>query len=201
LKRGNANTPRRFDTCGPAIEAFPAFIAETNYQDITSNTKTPFQKGHNTDLTCFQWLAQRPKLFNALQQVMTAIQSSDWLVGLDVLKEAANVIPGGTRGPSGGPFLVDFGGGRGRRCIQLLEKYPNLCSLLVLQDLPQAVDKLPPIEDVKVMAQDFFKNQTIEGISSRLSLKIHNSDETQVLSSITSVGSCTTGPMTHASRS
>lgn len=62
----------RFDNCGPAIQAFPSFLAETNYQDITNNTKTPFQKGFNTDLNCFQWLSQQPKQFRALQQVMTA---------------------------------------------------------------------------------------------------------------------------------
>ena len=103
---------------------------------------------------------------------MTAIQSSDWLVGLDILKESANTIPNGTPQPSERPFLVDVGGGHGHQCIQLLEKYPNLHSRLVLQDLPQAMNKLPPIVGVKAMAQDFFRKQIIEGISSRLALKI-----------------------------
>ncbi|KAF7619365.1 hypothetical protein F9C07_2226123 [Aspergillus flavus] len=42
-----------FDNCGPAIQEFPSFFAETHYQEITSNTNTPFQEAFSTDLTCF----------------------------------------------------------------------------------------------------------------------------------------------------
>ncbi|KAL2221344.1 O-methyltransferase-domain-containing protein [Thermoascus aurantiacus ATCC 26904] len=39
-----------FNSIGPAIQALPDFLAETNYQDITDPTKTPLQKAWNTDL-------------------------------------------------------------------------------------------------------------------------------------------------------
>ncbi|KAE8345192.1 hypothetical protein BDV24DRAFT_159556 [Aspergillus arachidicola] len=70
-----------FDNGGPAIQEFPSFFAETHYQEITSNTNTPFQKAFRTDLTCFAWLAQHPERFNHLQHVMTALESTDWTVG------------------------------------------------------------------------------------------------------------------------
>nr|KAK5438908.1 hypothetical protein LTR18_008343 [Exophiala xenobiotica] len=155
-----------FDTCGPATYALPSFLADNNYSDITSNTHTPFQKGHNTDLSAFKWLAQHPKNFRALQVVMTALQSADWLNDLDILDQAAaaatttKVVRGSEKK---GPFFVDVGGGHGHQCKQILEKYPNLHGSLVLQDLAQAVDRVPPIDGVKVMAQNFFEKQAVQG--------------------------------------
>lgn len=151
-----------FDTCGPATNALPSFLADNNYSDITSNTHTPFQKGHNTDLSAFQWLAQHPKNFHALQVVMTALQSADWLNDLDVLDQAATKV---VQGSEKKPFFVDVGGGHGHQCKQVLEKFPNLHGSLVLQDLAQAVDKLPPIDGVKIMAQNFFEKQAVQGKS------------------------------------
>lgn len=149
-----------FGTCGPAIQAFPSFLAENNYQDITSNKKTAFQKGFNTELTGFQWMAQNPKQFGALQKIMTALQSSDWMEGFDILNKAARAF---SSGQAEKVFLVDVGGGHGHQALQLLGRCPNLHGHIVLQDLPQAVDQLPPLDGVRAMAQDFFETQTIEG--------------------------------------
>jgi demethylsterigmatocystin 6-O-methyltransferase len=145
--------------------AFPSFLKEGAYQGFAVDGKTSFQKGHATELGAFQWLSQHPKNFGALQIVMTALQSADWLVGLDSLdRDARDVAVEEEASSSQKIFFVDVGGGHGHQCRQLLEKYPNLMGRLVLQDLPQAVDKLgAPINGVKVMAQDFFEKQSVEG--------------------------------------
>ncbi|KIW79623.1 hypothetical protein Z517_06236 [Fonsecaea pedrosoi CBS 271.37] len=154
-----AGVHHALDTCGPAIQALPAFLAETQYQDITENKYTPFQKGHKTNLGAFEWLAEHPENFLALQQIMTAIQSAAWLKDIDVLNSAAlDVTPEPER-----PFFVDVGGGHGHQCKQLLNKYPNLCGSVILEDLPQTVDKLPRIDGVKVIGQDFFERQAVQG--------------------------------------
>ncbi|EXJ87831.1 hypothetical protein A1O1_04758 [Capronia coronata CBS 617.96] len=153
----------RFDCCGPAFQSFPSFLAETGYQDVTDSAKTPFQKGHNTDLPSFQYLAQRPELFNALQTVMTAIQSADWMTGLDIFDRSARAAGTTTpQTPIKPFFFVDVGGGHGHQCRRVLEKYPALHGRLVLQDLPEAVEKLAPMDGVKVMAQDFFQKQAVQ---------------------------------------
>ncbi|KFY19011.1 hypothetical protein V493_08197 [Pseudogymnoascus sp. VKM F-4281 (FW-2241)] len=159
----DAGVIHAFDTCGPAIQAFPAFLADTKYQDITSNSNTPFQKGFHTDLTCFQWLPQQPRLFGAMQTVMTAFQSSDWVTGCSLLDSEAKLTAVGQLQHSEKPFFVDVGGGYGHQCVQLRDKYPNLHGRIVLEDLPAAVDELPPIDGVAVIAQDFFEKQTVEG--------------------------------------
>jgi demethylsterigmatocystin 6-O-methyltransferase len=156
-------TCHSFDSCGPAVQALPSFLAENNYQDITDNKNTPFQKGFTTKLTCFEWLPQQPKLFAAMQKVMTRMQSSEWIKGFALLDKEAGVVELKQKDVSEKPFLVDVGGGHGHQCVQLLKQYPNLHGHLVLEDLPQALDKLPPIDGVEIVTQDFFEKQTIQG--------------------------------------
>jgi demethylsterigmatocystin 6-O-methyltransferase len=154
----------RFDIMGPAIQAAPSFLADTKYQDITNSRNTPFQKAFKTELAAFDWVSQQPKLFAAMQQVMTMMQGSQWLVEFDALDEAARALEKKT--PSQEferPFFVDVGGGHGHQLVQLRDKYPHLKGSLILQDLPEAVEQLPPIEGVNIVAQNFFDKQGIEG--------------------------------------
>lgn len=153
----------RFDVFGPIIQVMPDFFMEKKYQDITSNTDTPFQKAFNTDLACFDWLVQHPKHFGSLQKIMTALEGAEWTVGFDLIKTEAEKIKSIALQPSEGPFLVDVGGGHGHQCVQLAKTYPNLLGHLVLQDLPEAVNSLPPIEGVRAEAHDFFQKQPITG--------------------------------------
>ncbi|KIX03206.1 uncharacterized protein Z518_06758 [Rhinocladiella mackenziei CBS 650.93] len=152
-----------FDAYGPAVQACPSFLAETHYRDFAVDNKASFQKGHNTELGSFQWMINHPKLFNGLQKMMTALQSSNWVVGFDLLDQEARTVQRDDSPTLEKPFLVDVGGGHGHQCKQLLEKYPNLHGSIVLQDLPQAVEGLPPMDGVRAMAQDFFEKQTIKG--------------------------------------
>lgn len=147
----------------------PAFFAENNYQDVTVNTDTPFQKAHNTKLSSFEWLVQQPEHFGNLQKIMTALQGSEWTEGFNLFDDEARKVPykvsSTTPQPSEKPFFVDVGGGHGHQCIELGKKYPNLLGYLVLQDLPEAVKNLAPIDDVKAEAYDFFQQQPIIGLS------------------------------------
>jgi demethylsterigmatocystin 6-O-methyltransferase len=140
----------------------PEFFAENKYQDITSNTSTPFQKAHNTKLSCFEWMLQHPQHFESLQKIMTALGGSEWTQDFTLFESEAQKIQS-TVQPSEKPFLVDVGGGHGHQCIRLGEKYPNLLGRLVVQDLPEAVKKLAPIAGVKAEAYDFFQPQPITG--------------------------------------
>ncbi|KAJ5914786.1 S-adenosyl-L-methionine-dependent methyltransferase [Penicillium tannophilum] len=159
--RGEGMAYHGFDVFGPIVQVMPDFFMEKRYQDITSNTDTPFQKAFNTDLACFDWLIQHPKHFGSLQKIMTALEGAEWTVGFDLIKTEAEKIKSIAPQPSEGPFLVDVGGGHGHQCVQLAKTYPNLLGHLVLQDLPEAVNSLPPIEGVRAEAHDFFQKQPI----------------------------------------
>ncbi|CAL5873605.1 uncharacterized protein PFLUO_LOCUS7886 [Penicillium psychrofluorescens] len=152
-----------FDVHGRIAQVLPTFLAETNYQDITCVTKTPFQKAFNTELANFDWLVQHPELFASLQKIMTSMKSADWITGFDLIDQEAQKVSSGPAEGFTKPFFVDVGGGYGHQCMMLAKKYPNLLDHLVLQDLPEAVKKLPPIEGVKAEAYDFFEKQPIIG--------------------------------------
>ncbi|KAJ5960189.1 O-methyltransferase family 2 [Penicillium vulpinum] len=164
---GDAMIYYGFDTIGPVVQAMPAFFVANNYQDVTVNTNTPFQKAHNTELTSFEWLVQQPKHFENMQRIMTALQGSEWTEGFDIFNDEARNIPfkpsSTAPKPSEKPFFVDVGGGHGHQCIELGKKHPNLLGHLVLQDLPEAVEHLPPINGVRAEAYDFFQPQPIIG--------------------------------------
>jgi len=153
-----------FNTHGPVVQALPDFLAANKYQDITSNTDTPFQIAHNTKLQSFDWMVQNPDHFASLQKVMTGFEGAEWTIGFDTLDIEAKKVPSTLPQPSEKPFFVDVGGGHGHQCIQLGKKYPNLLNRLVLQDLPEAVNKLPPIEGVKAEAYNFFEKEPIAGM-------------------------------------
>lgn len=93
---------------------------------------------------------------------MTGLQSTDWLSNFDLFHQEADCVD---QSPvhHGEPFFIDVGGGHGHQCIQLRDKYPHLRGRLVLQDLPEAVDHLPPLDGIQVMAHDIFKPQNIKG--------------------------------------
>ena len=95
---------------------------------------------------------------------MTALQVSDWSTGLGLFHEAVSSVPSDQPQASEKPFLVDVGGGYGHQCTEVLKKYPTLHGRLVLEDLPQTIDSLPPIDGVKALTQDFFEEQAIKGM-------------------------------------
>ena len=127
-------------------------------------TRTPFQKAFNTELAAFDWLVQHPERFASLQKIMTSLKSIDWTTGFDLIDQEAQKVSSGPTESSTKPFFVDVGGGYGHQCIMLAKKYPNLLGHLVLQDLPEAVKKLPVIEGVKTEAYNFFEKQPITGM-------------------------------------
>ena len=151
-----------FDNCGPVFQALPAFLAETKYQDINDTTKTAFQKAFPTDLPAFQWLPTQPDRFGPLQQAMT-VQGAlgvPWFTVFPFENEL---------GTFPGPHIfVDVGGGFGHQCAALKTRFPHLQGKLVLQDLPQTLDHLPPPfasqrDGVQLLAHNFFEPQPIEG--------------------------------------
>ncbi|OGE58287.1 hypothetical protein PENARI_c001G07209 [Penicillium arizonense] len=103
------------------------------------------------------------KMLGVLPVKLASTRRTEWTEGFTLLNSEAQKIPSTPPTPEEKPFLVDVGGSHGHQCIELARKYPNLLGRLIMQDLPMTVDKLPPIEGVKVEAYDFFQKQPIEG--------------------------------------
>ena len=151
-----------FDTVGPVFQELPDYLAETKYNNITDNGKTVIQKAYNMDLPGFVWFPSQPKRFAYFQQVMTVQRAGalDWLSVFPVEKE----ISGWSANPDKA-LLVDVGGGFGHQCLAFKAKYPKLPGRLILQDIPQTLEHVQPMESVEKMVQNFFEPQAIKGKS------------------------------------
>ncbi|PLB48528.1 putative O-methyltransferase [Aspergillus steynii IBT 23096] len=162
-KGAEAVTSQAFNVVGPVLQVVPPFLAETNYQSISVKTKTPLQKAFNTELSAFEWLAQNPEHMQNAQLAMVSNQASNWARNFKLLDDAVHEFMECSQPSSDRPFLVDVGGGYGHQTGHLKDKHPCLSGHLVLQDMPQVVAQVSGLEGVKVMAQDFFTPQAVQG--------------------------------------
>lgn len=154
----------RFYLVGPILQAAPSFLSETNYQEISIKTKTPFQKAFHTELSVFEWMVQHPNYTRNGQLAMASTQSSDWLQDFQLLEEAVHDFTSCPEPLPNRPFFVDVGGSYGHQTVHLRDKYSGLSGHLVLQDMLEVVEQVPALDGIKVMAQDFFTPQVVQGI-------------------------------------
>jgi demethylsterigmatocystin 6-O-methyltransferase len=127
-----------FDNCGPVIQILPDFLAENHYQDISDETKTPFQKAFPTNMPTFQWLKTQLERIRSMSEFMTvaSINIVPWFAVFPFEKELGSF--------SGPHVLVDVGGGFGQQCANLVSRYPELRAKLVLEDLEPISQQIPP---------------------------------------------------------
>ena len=112
------------------------------------------------DLPGFIWFPNQPERFAYFQQFMTVsrVGAADWLSVFPLQQEM-----GGWSAEPDKAVFVDIGGSFGHQCIGLKAKYPDLPGRVILQDLPQTLEHVRPIEGVEIMVQDFYKPQVIKG--------------------------------------
>ncbi|KAI1329424.1 S-adenosyl-L-methionine-dependent methyltransferase [Xylariaceae sp. FL0255] len=114
-----------FDNIGPCFQAFPDFLVETKYQDVTNSFNTAFQRAFDTSETAFKWLPKYPERFGPLQQVMTVQGAAGvpWFEVFPFEKELAGFI--------GSCIFVDVGGGFGHQCHILVNRFQDLKEIIV----------------------------------------------------------------------
>jgi len=144
-----------FDISGPAYQALPDHLKETNYQSNTGG-KYAWHKGFNTELDFFPWASQYPNKLRWFQQLMSVPREGDWFDVAPFGKDGATIEPERAH-------FVDVGGSIGHQCARLTAKYPNFPGRIILQDLPETIKAARPIEGVEFMAYDFFTPQPVKG--------------------------------------
>lgn len=148
-----------FHNVGPILQAFPEFLAETQYRNVGNVTKTAAQKAFSIELPGFVWLPTQPQRFQNFQLAMTVQPQAqvDWF---SVFPLAAELEP---ETFSGTHALVDVGGGFGHQCTALAAAFPALRGKLTLQELPQTLQMVPPLDGIEAVAYDFFTPQPVTG--------------------------------------
>ncbi|KAI0903949.1 S-adenosyl-L-methionine-dependent methyltransferase [Ustulina deusta] len=163
-KRQRAGICHVHESVLPAYLALPEFLRAKNYQVPISNTDTPFVRGHRAEpTTFFNWLQFHPANAGYFHEFMNVHRTGvrTWLddktatgMVIDVLREKDH--------PEAILF-VDVGGGMGQQCKLLKSRYPDLLGKIILEDLPEVVDKVDTEEaEFDKIGMSFFESQPVK---------------------------------------
>ncbi|OQE06781.1 hypothetical protein PENVUL_c016G08296 [Penicillium vulpinum] len=162
VRRYSDMWPCAVDCIRGAAQALPTWLKQNAYQSPTNGIDCPFTTGYNTKLAFYEWLhanPHNPSLASQFAGVMSAYRqnSKSWMDG-DSYPLHDRLICEARTGKDD-VFLVDVGGSVGHDLLELRRKWPSLPGKLILQDLPAVVENVGILEDIQVMAYDFFTTQ------------------------------------------
>lgn len=142
----------------PAIAAMPEYFMKNGYQNPTDSYDSPFNLGFNCKGNLFDLMA-RPEnkryseAFNQIMEMQKIANDDSFHPG----------YPAGERLKNDDPervLFVDVGGSMGHQVRKFAAKYPSLPGKLVLEDLPQVVERAVDVPDtIQKIGHDFFKPQ------------------------------------------
>ncbi|KAI0116525.1 S-adenosyl-L-methionine-dependent methyltransferase [Nemania sp. FL0031] len=161
---GRSALPFIHSTVAPAINAMPQFLRKNKYANMTDASSLPWYHGHDTADPIFKWVSERPEVLNSFMGWMAGQREGlpSFLDAVDFEGEFARDATESTA------IFVDVGGSMGHQCIAVRKRYPELVGRVVLQDLPETIEKvraspLPGFEDIEARAHDFFTLQPLRG--------------------------------------
>ncbi|KAI0197695.1 S-adenosyl-L-methionine-dependent methyltransferase [Astrocystis sublimbata] len=168
-KRQCAGICHVHDSVIPAYLALPGFLRANKYQLPPSNTDTPFARGHKVEAeapptTFFKWLETHPANAQYFHEFMNVHRTGvrTWMDDEVIFDKIGKVLYGNDH--PGADLFVDVGGGLGQQCKLLKSRYPDLQGRIILEDLPEVVEKIDPKEtDFEIIGMDFFLGQPIKG--------------------------------------
>lgn len=145
-----------YDLLFPTMAQLPEYLQQTQFENPQG--KSPFEFTYQTGL--WEHLAENPDIQRDCAAYMAGRRAGQ-LRWLDVYP-AESELAGKTTEDS--VLLVDIGGNQGHDLKMFKERHPNLPGRLILQDLPEAVNKIEtPLEGIEVIPYDFFTPQSIKG--------------------------------------
>jgi hypothetical protein len=140
----------------------PEFLAKSGWKNPKDALNAPFQLGHQTKQTFFEYLSEEPIRLERFNSVLSSLE--DFGVYNAVLEAPWPEI----LGPVGADevALVDVGGADGHVLQLILDQFSEIGGTFVLQDLPDTVAKVPADlnKRIKVMEHDFFQPQPVKGL-------------------------------------
>jgi hypothetical protein len=147
----------------PGISKLPEYLQSIDFRNPgdRADDKTLFSYTNNTDLNFFQWLQQRPEqhtAFNASMAASVALERAHSPHGFADLWPFEAEIGASITSPED-VAIVDIGGGYGHVLEDVKRHVPGLKGRMVLQDLPETIDKAKLSDGIEAMAYDFFADQ------------------------------------------
>ncbi|OTA95598.1 hypothetical protein M434DRAFT_20167 [Hypoxylon sp. CO27-5] len=159
-----ASTLFSLDTVVLAFNILPQFLGETGYADISGSNRCPWNSVYHIQEDFWTWLQKHPL---HLQRYLSYLQN--YRFGLPSFVDVVNIEQEIALGSTDSTVLfMDLGGAMGHNCIALRRKYPKLPGRIVLQDLPDVIERvktnpLPDFEGIEAEAYDFFTPRPLKG--------------------------------------
>ena len=150
-----------YDLFFPTAAQLPEYLQQTRFENPQG--KSPFEFTYQTDL--WEHLGENPDRQRDCAAYMAGRRAGQ-LRWLDVFPAESELAGKSTEGSV---LLVDIGGNQGHDLKLFRERHPSLPGRLILQDLPEAVNKIEaPLEGIEVIPYDFFTPQPVKGNCSNL---------------------------------
>ncbi|KAL2784396.1 S-adenosyl-L-methionine-dependent methyltransferase [Aspergillus keveii] len=149
------------------LDALPAYLKETNYQNPGSAHNGLFQYAFGTDKESFDFFSSDKEHVQDFNTFMTIqrTQGQQWTEQFNI---ASRILDGVTIDPAV-PLVVDIAGGVGQDLTLVKKTLPATITTtgqLVLEDLPRAIDGVPADlhdPDFTYLRHDMFTPQPVNG--------------------------------------
>lgn len=142
------------------FRTLPYFLGENEFQNPidVSNSNWQYMTGQKTSF--FEDVGTRAELRNSFNDAMECHSKYNLTPWPDVFPTDA-LIEGAKPDRA---LIVDMGGGKGHDLEKFSTRHPDLPKgSLVLQDLPDILKGVSPIEAISVQPHDFFQPQPVQG--------------------------------------
>lgn len=144
----------------------PQKLAETNYVNPANPSDTVFQSVYNTKDSIFEFVQKHPDMLRKFNTFMV-LQHQGRIPWYDVYP-IEEKLASGPQDPNR-VILIDVGGGWGSQLFAARQRFPELKGRMILQDLPQATERVHYLPDFtyqfEVQSHNFFKEQPVKGIN------------------------------------
>lgn len=161
LSEADAAIPSRYDLFLPPAANLPKYMRETKFQNPQGQSAFEF----TYQKTLWEHLGVNPDQQRDCAAYMAGRRGGQ-IRWLDVFPVASQLEGKMSRGSGDdNVLLVDIGGNQGHDLKIFRKRFPDLPGRLILQDLPEAVNKIPaPLEGIEVMPYNFFTPQLVKGM-------------------------------------
>ncbi|KAI0400127.1 S-adenosyl-L-methionine-dependent methyltransferase [Xylaria palmicola] len=153
-----------FDGTQQTFARFPEYLRGAKFQPPRDPCNGPFQLAHQWNGHPFEYLAQRPELFQSFHDFMNIFRT-DCPSWFEMYPAKQRLIEGmNVEGST--PAFVDIGGSTCQLLGDFSVHFPEYTGRLVLQDLPEVIEaaRLQGVDPhISLQAHDFFTPQPVKG--------------------------------------
>ncbi|KAI9872149.1 MAG: hypothetical protein M1830_002022 [Pleopsidium flavum] len=145
------------------MAAMGPYLAKTGYKMPQSGKDCPFQYGHHTPLTYFEWLNANPLCGKRFMSHMAGFRrgQTSW-VKPDFYPVEERLVKGMNKDKDA-VLLVDVGGAEGFDIEEFRSQHPQAPGRYIVQDQSEILNRITKTPTFEPMVHDFFTPQPIIG--------------------------------------